>query len=182
MLMIFEVVIIGLLLFDYKLNFYRISPFSAIAVPYVVLIFLNNIVAVEYGFYRISDNVILMELSALVCFFIGAVISRGIYRRDLRKGASSSTLGHKKLANYKVDNIYRYCCIVIGIEILRIIYIALIYGIRFFFMPENEGFILRGLLGHLLLTIYPLLPIIFFAWINDKKKKKYILPAFHTHK
>ncbi len=175
MLMIFEVVIIGLLLFDYKLNFYRISPFSAIAVPYVVLIFLNNIVAVEYGFYRISDNVILMELSALVCFFIGAVISRGIYRRDLRKGASSSTLGHKKLANYKVDNIYRYCCIVIGIEILRIIYIALIYGIRFFFMPENEGFILRGLLGHLLLTIYPLLPIIFFAWINDKKKKKYIL-------
>ena len=78
MLMIFEVVMIGLLLFDYRLNFYRISPFTAISAPYAVLVFFNNLVAVNYGFYNISDNVIIMEFSALLCFFIGSVVARTI--------------------------------------------------------------------------------------------------------
>ena len=175
MLLIFEAVIIGLLIFDYRLNFYRLSPFSAISVPYAVLIPLNNLVAVKYGFYSISDNVIIMELSALICFFIGTVISRVMCENTLKKGVKSSKLGYRKIANYKVDKIYRYCSIVIGIEVLRIIYIVLAHGIGYFFMPKNEGLILKGPLGHLLLTIYPLLPILFFTWLNDKKQKRYLM-------
>lgn len=175
MLMIFEVVMIGLLLFDYRLNFYRISPFTAISAPYAVLVFFNNLVAVNYGFYNISDNVIIMEFSALLCFFIGSVVARTIYRVDFRKGVNASTLGHKKIVNYRVDKIYRYCLIVVGIEIVRIVCIIFGHGVGYFFKSENEGLILRGPLGHLLLTIYPLLPIIFFTWINDKKKKKYLI-------
>lgn len=175
MLLIFEVIIIGLIIFDYKLNFHRISPFSAISVPYAVLILFNNVIAVEYGFYRVSNSVIVMECSALVCFFMGSVISGIMYRSDLKRGVSASTLGYRKIENYKIDRIYRYCRFVIVIEALRIMGIVLKHGIGYFFMPQNEGIILRGPLGHLLLTIYPLLPIMFLIWMNEKRKKKYLI-------
>lgn len=159
-------------LYDYKKNYKRISPYSLIATPYLFIILINNNFAVKLGFYSITDQVIIMLMSGLLLFWCGVLLSRLVVKRLNKSILKADSISETKFNNYNMYSMIIYCLFVGIVEAIRILIIIARTGLRGFFSGENEGMVLSGPFGHLLLTIYPLLPIIFYYWCSDKKNRK----------
>lgn len=159
---------------DYKINKRLINVISVFAIPYIVVIPINNWIMVKYGFYLISDRVILMILTGLIMIFAGGIVA------DYRKRASKTNViidyeqSVHKLKFYRMKRMRLYVFLVEFITVARFLIILFQQGISYVSTDAFSGTLLRGILGHLFLTIYPCIPIIFYYWLNHKKEQSYL--------
>ena len=156
--------------FEYRINQRIINVVSLLIVPYLVIIPINNYYMVKNGFYEISESVITIFIVSSALFFCGSIIV------DLRKQRRRNSVDAERLYNeeilnyYKLIPMFKYVVVVEAVTILRALYVIATHGITYLAGEEFSGVLTSGILGHIFLTIYPLIPIMFYAWLKDKKK------------
>lgn len=170
MVVMFEIVLGILIWLSYIQNRKLLNPMSIITIPYMFIIPINNWIAIKYGFYPINDETIIMHMVAFIMFFSGSSvisISTLEYTKD--------EIGRKlnKFNFYNMNAMCNYALAVESVIAVRAIKIILGKGMKWFVDDANEGYLMTGPCGHLMLTLYVVLPIIFYYWLKNKKKIKY---------
>ena len=131
---------------------------SFLIVPYIILVFINNFVMYRYSYYKISDDVLLMLTGAFVCFFIGMCLfsTNSAY-------VICESDNNNRLQFYNIEKMVKYLYIVGTFATIKLI-VLLIKG------NITSGEMGSGIVGHLLLSCYAVVPIVFLYWTYNKKK------------
>lgn len=173
-LIIFEIVILGIIFVNYKLNKNIINPFTILTLPYVIIIPANNMVFSKYGFYEVNEEVIYMLLLGCAMFFIGTLIT--YQQNKIRIGRHNDESTNNNIAlNYRMKGLlvyYLICETIVGIRLINIIRSGGIIA-----LSTNEGLLLTGLSGHILLTIFPLNGVMLYHWLKNKKEWLYLVAS-----
>lgn len=149
-----------------------INVMSVLCLPYVFVILLNNFIMTGYGFYSISTESLILMTGGMLLFFMGTMFVNfcgGVYE-------SKAVIDLEGiLGRYKMRGMLAYVLGVEAIVFCRFCLVLTTHGFAFINTMEYEGLLLSGLLGHLFLTIYPLVPMLFLYWIKHMKKLSYLL-------
>lgn len=168
----FFVLLIAVLIFcSTRITKNIFNVFSILSIPYLLIVPINNLFVSNNGFLRISNQTLQMLSVGLVCFFVGFAIANKMNPL----GKNSHIIQQIDLNIFKMKYVLRYVLFVEVMTILRFLYIILTNGISFITTNLYEGLLTRGPLGHLLLSAYPLLPIVFFYWLKNKKEWSYLI-------
>ena len=160
---------------SYYVSHHIINVVSVFAAPYMLIVPINNIFMVQQGFYLISNQVIYMVGGCLLCIFIGYIFTNIFLRSKVGKRAKDKSRSEDIFFHYDMNAMIRYAIFVEIIVLVRFIFIIINKGISYISTDDFEGQMLRGPFGHMLLTIYPIVPILFLYWLKDKKRIQYLL-------
>ena len=167
-----EIAILGLaisvILFDYIAFSKRFTAFHLIILPYLAIILINNTIGAYMGFYKVTDRTMLMVLIGGLCFFAGNclihILSRDTApanRRDI-SGLSQDILD--------IDRVRCYVTLVLGLRFLQLLLIFARNGLAKVTANDFELLLTKGIMGHLMISVFPLIPILFYHWLVDRKK------------
>lgn len=143
---------------------------SLLMAPYVAIVSLNNFLVYKMGFYKISDDVIIMLMMAFVPFFLGSLPFK--YKVKTHPESKNSFL----LQQYNISRIKWYLYFV---GIIGIVKAVILYRQGSFLSDvddDSEGIMGNGIVAHLLLSTYSVLPIYFLNW-TYKKDLKGLIPV-----
>ena len=172
---IFILSVLLLMLLMYKQTGRLMVPTTILAIPYLFIIPLNNYFATRIGFEMVRDETIIMLLCGIALFAAGEFMVNAAGNNKLGLQICFNEQYSDKFANYDIKGMAIYVGFVEIIVLLRAFYIIISRGIAFFISDANEGYLLTGLLGHLFLSIFPLVPILFLYWLKRKKNVAYLL-------
>ena len=136
---------------------------SFLIVPYILLIFINNFIIYRFGFYKISDEVLLMLMGAFVAFFIGMCpfsVNSGLVIQEQDNEV--------RFQSYNIDKMVGFLYFVSVLAGIKLIYLI-------FNGDVTSGEIGNGIVGHLLLCCYAIVPIVFLYWTYNPKKLGYLI-------
>lgn len=171
MTIVFVSVIGLLILLESKLEKNWINPVSCLMAPYVVIVFLNNVFMYRTGFYRIEDNVLWMVLGAFVAFWLGGVpFKRKPFGRFI-----SECDNEKRFERYNIRGMTAYLYVVGVASMIKLIAVYMSGQFGSENIISAEGVMGQGIVAHMVLSSYALIPIVFLYW-TYKKKMKYIIP------
>lgn len=174
---IFLLIGIFIIWFEYRINQRIINAVNLLIVPYLIIIPINNYYMTKNGFFEISEPVINMFIASSVLFFCGSIIV-DLRKAPLRRRDNNEQLYNEDILNYyKLANMRKYVVGVETITLLRAFYVIATRGIEYLAGEDFSGVLTSGILGHLFLTIYPLIPIMFYAWLKDKKYIGFLIVA-----
>lgn len=142
-----------------------INIVSLLMTPYVFITIVNNLFAYKMGFYLISDKVLVMLLSAFVCFFLGNII---ISPRGVPLLAEDDN--QLRFEQYNIPAMTRTLLIIGTIGVIKIGQMILNGSLRLAIQEDSLDILGGGLVGHLTLLSYSILPIVFLYWIENKRK------------
>lgn len=154
---IFLIVTISLIVYQKRREGRWLNLISLLMAPYVVIVFFNNYFVYKIGFYKISDDVILMLLMAFVAFFCGSLL----FKYKHKPHSEDDNL--KILEHYNINKI-KWFLYVVGI--IGLIKAIILYrdGVIFNEDADSEGIMGNGIVAHMLLATYSVLPIYFLYW------------------
>lgn len=142
-----------------------INLISLLAAPYMILVPLNNFFMVRNGFYKIGDSVLLMVGSSITVFFLGTLF---ITPKKLPKlSESDNDIRYDK---YNIKNMSSFILFVdffCLLKFLRLYKDGMFSGAN---IDSAEGIMGTGTAGHLMLSCYCVLPIVFMYWLDHKKE------------
>ena len=171
----FALICVVLICVCYYISHDMINIVSVFTVPYMLIIPINNLFMVHRGFYLISDQVIYLISGSLFCIFIGYILTNSYLKVHKRKNIYREQQIELKFSQYKMQGMLKYVLFAEIIVLIRLSLIILQNGIAYISNESFSGHMLRGPLGHLLLTIYPLVPILFLYWLKDKRQFPYLI-------
>lgn len=162
MIFIFLVVSILLVVLQTKREKNIGNMLSFLILPYILLVFINNFFMYQYGFYRIGDDVLLMLTGAFTAFFIGSCIpsANSVY-------VISESGNNDRFYFYNIKKMVNYLYIIVVFASAKLIVLLAKGNI-------TSGELGNGVVGHLLLTCYAVVPIVFLYWTYNKKEWKYL--------
>lgn len=167
---------IGVSLAGYLLFRKRITSFILVMGPYIVIALLNNFVAVRFGFYRITDNTLFMVLIGCFTFFLGncavyaAYSGRRLVVKDVIPEAREDILS--------IPRIKWYVSAVLLARLLQLAWLFLTKGPQAMIANDFELMVTRGMMGHLMISVFPLIPVLFYNWVMDRKDVYSLLLTF----
>lgn len=137
---------------------------SILMAPYFVLVFLNNFFIYRTGFYKIDDNVLIMLIVSFLLFYVGG-------RMFNVKGAflNQENENLDKFKNYNMNGMVVFLYVIGIIALLKLLTLYLGGQFNTSNVDAAEGIMGNGLVGHLLLCSYAVLPIVFLYWTYTKK-------------
>lgn len=170
MTFVFLIIVLLLLAFNYRYSRGSLSPFIALAIPYFFIVLANNLVIYKYGFYLISDSVLLMFLVGFICFNIGSLFVSA----KIPKFSDDDVL--EKLSRIDMDKIQKCLYIIAFLGIVKAIIVFRSGGFTDN-IDENEGTMGNGPIGHLLLLSHSLFPYLFLKWTYTPKNYRLLIPV-----
>ena len=145
----------------------RISSFAIIMAPYIMIVFLNNLVATRFGFIRVTENTMVMVLFGCFFFFVGNCVIHLLFNDSssiIRKIPSDS-----EADLLSVQRIKFYVTAALLIRVLQIGVLFLKYGLEGIVANDFALMVTRGPIGHLMISVFPLIPVLFYHWLLDKR-------------
>lgn len=159
---------------SYYVSRHIINIVSVFAAPYMLLVPLNNILMVKLGFYLISNQVIYMVSGCLLCIFIGYIVTNFFLSSKASRREKYELGKEDVFSYYNISAMIKYTFFVEAIVFVRLVFIIITKGLSYIPTENFEGQMLRGPLGHMFLTIYPIVPILFLYWLKNKRKIQYL--------
>ena len=147
-----------------------VNLISLLTMPYILIVLFNNTLFYRLGFYKISDRVLWLILGSLAAFFAGANLIAPSKIPILHERDNAA-----RFARYRIDAMTNVLIVigVIGlIKVAQLIATGQFSGENF---EEAEGVMGNGLVGHLLLFSYSILPIVFLYWLEHKRRIKCLI-------
>lgn len=143
--------------------------YTLLAGPYVILVFLNQFIAQKYfGFYKISDEVILMLLGALIAFFIGSYPFTEIALRSNKIESS------EKFSLYNMKLLSNSVLICGSICAIWSMYVLSNNGVSVERFDESGQVLSGGIVAHLKLLVLSITPIVALYGIKSRNLKALI--------
>lgn len=172
------VLVCGILIYiSYYISHDMINIVSVFTVPYMLIVPINNFIMINRGFYMISEQVLCLIGGSLLCIFIGYIATSAYLKVHKKANIYQEQELESKFFYYNMQRMLRYVLVVEAVELLRLIYIIGTHSISYLASARFEGYMLSGPLGHLLLTAYPLAPILLLYWLSHKRKIAYLISA-----
>lgn len=141
-----------------------VNLFSLLMVPYAIIVFLNNFIFYKYGFFRISDNAMIVWMVAFLLFFIS-----GRFAMKTRRVANiDEDQTEFKLDRFDVKAMNRTLVVITIIGSLRLMK-GIVNG------QLAEGYMSSGIVGHLLSLSFAIVPYVVLYWTYHVKKWQYIV-------
>lgn len=142
---------------------------SLLVMPYFVIVLFNNFFFYRLGFYKIEDNVLIMLLASLLTFFAGSCLVSPekaplIFEED----------NTERFGKYNVNAMKKTLYIIGFIGLVKVTQLYLTGQFSAERFDEAEGLMGNGIVGHLLLVSYSILPIVFLYWLEHKKEISYL--------
>ena len=160
---------------SYYISHHIINVVTVFSAPYMLIIPLNNILMVKLGFYLISNQTIYMVSGCLLCIFIGYIVTNVFLRSKVGRRKKYESKNEDIFSYYNIGAMIKYTFFVEIIVFVRFVFIIISKGLSYIPTNSFEGQMLRGPLGHMLLTLYPLVPILFLYWLKNKRKIQCLL-------
>ena len=120
-----------MMLSEYYLHHKIITVVTVMILPYMFILPINNYIAVHYGFYPISDNVVFMLLVAFLFIFLGSVLS-SILGGKPEQRVSIEADAVEKFPMYHMDLMKWYVIAVEIILLIKLFYILYAHGREMF--------------------------------------------------
>lgn len=139
-----------------------VNLLSLFMVPYIIIVFFNNLIIYRLGFYKISNEVLLMLTASFIVFFLGTLP----FRFKIRNFSNRHNVRLLEKYNIKAMNIFLYITGALGIIKAYLFYRQ---GLLFADNTDSEGVMTGGLIGHMLMASYSILPIYFLNWTYHKR-------------
>lgn len=167
---VFLVISFLMVMIQYKREKNVVNLVSLLIMPYFVLVLFNNFFFYRLGFFKITDRVLWMILASFVAFFIGSCLvapskAPVIFEED----------NEERYEKYNI-RVMTNALLLIGIvgltKVVQLIIQGQFSGERF---NDAEGLMGNGVVGHLLLVSYSILPIVFLYWLDHKKEVKCLI-------
>lgn len=146
-----------------------INPFAVMSIPYIFIVSFNKLFGEGLGFFPITDESLFVIILGLMSVAVGILIVDVLSSRRFTLTVPNNQIA--QLRNYNIDAMLYYS---LGVEVLGVLKLSVIvfqFGLSGL---VREGALVSGLFGHLLLSIYPIQPILLFAWFNNKRKLPYV--------
>lgn len=172
MTIIFTLIVVFGLYVQYRIEGRWLNLYSILMSPYLFIVALNNYVFSKIGFYKISDDVLVMLLVSFFFFYIGGFpFNKGKHKKELKENESITRLNQY---NIKRMTIILYVIAIISITRLFILYRNGAFNA--YNIDDSEGVMGTGPVAHLLNLSYVICPIIFLYWTYHKKRLYYLFP------
>lgn len=165
----FDILVALLIVIQHNKEKNWINLISVLSAPYALFATLNNFFFVKLGFYEISDQTFIMLGCSFMLFYFGGFIFN-INTRGQHEEHNSQILERYDLR--------KMICLLYFIVACGVVKLALSVLSGAFSMGAiggAEGLMGGGLVGHLLLVSYSIVPIVFLAYLEEKKIS-YLIP------
>lgn len=147
------------------------SPATVFSWPYVITIIISRTIGELHGFPSIDDGNIFLICLGLFCFIFGEIFFL--------------TVTHSNNRSYKIKTVefserflrsaFKYVLFVVTVAAFKYIYVFARMGIRkYIVLDGGDSAVASGLTIHLMLSIFPLVPVLFEKAIYQKDKKIFI--------
>lgn len=150
---------------QYKREGNILNLISVLMAPYAVIVFANNCFMYRLGFNRISDNSLMLYMTAFACFFVGSVLTSP---GPLLWVDENDNEDRFKL--YDINSMIIFLLIIGVISILKLFIEFRSGTFNTSNFSDAQGLMGNGIIGHLLLLSYSILPIVFLYWTYNRKK------------
>ena len=160
---------ISLVILQYKREGNLINEVSLLVIPYLFIIAGNNLIVYRFGFYKISDSVILLLLSSIIAFYIGSLIVKKESLTTINEIDNSL-----RFSKYNVAHMRNLLYIIGALGLIKLLYLVNSGLFSANTYDDSEGAMSGGPVGHLLLLSYSIAPIVFLYWVEHKTKFSYL--------
>lgn len=159
---IFLIVTVSLIVFQRHREGRWLNLISLLMAPYVIIVFFNNYFIYKLGFYEISDDVLLMLLMAFIAFFSGTLVFK------YKAKPHAEDRNEKMLQRYDMKKIKLFLYIVGIVGLLKAFFLYRQGAFLSEMADDSEGIMGNGIVAHMLLATYAVLPIYFLNWTYKK--------------
>lgn len=164
----FCVIVLAIVMIERGIYRSFLTPTIAVAVPYLVTVFLDRTVGKKIGFPQITDTNILLLCLGICCFWIGSFSN--VIIRNMR-GRKVLTASKEPSADY-YSKITKYVIVVEIITLIRYVFVFRRMGLlNYIGLDGGNGAMMDGLGAHLMFSMYPFIPQLFTRGILYKKRK-----------
>jgi len=148
-----------------------LNAFTLLTVPYLLIILVNNMYMYKKGFYLVEDNTMLFLFVSFFAFWIGGLVTLILKNFVVGKAKRYSI----KSIKYDYPKMFKYALFVIMLMLIKLILAIKSNGLSYIGSEEFSGYLLKGITGKLMITCYPIAPMILFAWFENKRKINYLM-------
>lgn len=159
---------VSVVMFDYLVFSKRFTAFHMVILPYLLITLINNTLGVWMGFYRITDNTMFMVLVGGLFFFAGNCLVHLAFRDSAPVSRADISGIDRDILS--VDRIRWYVILVLSLRFLQLLLIFARNGIDRVIANDFELLLTKGAMGHLMISVFPLIPILFYHWLIERKK------------
>ncbi|UQZ84337.1 hypothetical protein SK3146_03583 [Paenibacillus konkukensis] len=142
--------------------------------PYVAVAILNNWIATKFGYNEVSKDSLIIIIYAIIIFYFGSSYCSFLIKYKSRI-KSCTNVDHEDHFSINMRHIQVYITIVLSVRFLDLVSGFLLGGYSKMIENDFEAMQLSGVPAHLMLSIYPLLAILFYQWLRQKKKSYLVL-------
>jgi hypothetical protein len=161
-----------------RLTMTTFNSFLLIMGPYLIIIIFNNIYAVNYGFFRVNNEAILVHFLAFSSFFAGATYKAGIINPLKNKKNRKSWRTNVQIDIYDPNFLHAINSFVFIVGVLGLVNVFLSIRTLYSIGDGNlEHLAAEGIIGHLLLGARIFVPILLDVGLQ-KKKKLFLISSF----
>lgn len=167
-------ILLALIITFFELKYYKsfIAPGIILTWPFVIIIIVNISLGAQYGFCIITNTAIAIIMLGLLSFFVGEILFVTMKQQCERAIRIDKIVFSDRF--YK--NSFNYFCMVILIVGVKYLSIFKTMGIGYYLASDGgDGAMTKGFYIHLMLSVYPLVPI-FFEKIVETKNYKGLIP------
>lgn len=167
---LFDILVAILILIQHNREKNWINMISVLTVPYAIFATANNFLFIKMGFYEISDKTFIMLGCSFVIFYVGG------FGFNVNVQRQNEEYNSQILERYNLKKMIRLLYFIVACGVVKLALAVLSGAFSMEAISGAEGLMGRGVVGHLLLVSYSVVPIVFLAFLEDKKIS-YLIPV-----
>ena len=174
MICLWSIILIFVILniFKYKLDKSILTDFLVVIGPYIAILFVNNIIMSNLlGYYLISEEVQKVILFTELVYFFGSAFGSIVMSKKTRIWfeRSNEITCEKVFFNFDMAN--KYTLFTIFLVFFQRFLLWYNEGFGAISKDDFSGLALSGLSGHMFISLYCIIPILFYEAVKTKSKK-----------
>ena len=148
-----------------------LNTFTLLSLPYLLIILINKYYMASQGFDDVEPNTMKFLCLSFFIFWVGGMLS--LFWQQFINHKKWKTNVNNSQYNYRT--MFYYVTVIGLIVFVQLFVIIKTHGLAYIGSEEFSGRLLGGIVGKLMITTYPLAPILLYAWFEHKRSFHFFL-------